>query len=74
VTYPHSNRIHISYKYGFFIDALIPGRYNKYSAAGPADTGGADTPLCRKVDRMPLHGLASVTIGVRPHQKEVPNA
>ncbi len=42
----------------------IPRMYNENNAADPAGVGGPDTPLCRKVVHMPLHGLASVTIGV----------
>jgi catechol 2,3-dioxygenase-like lactoylglutathione lyase family enzyme len=42
----------------------IPCMYNENNAADPAGVGGPDAPLCRKVVHMPLHGLASVTIGV----------
>ncbi len=42
----------------------IPCMYNENNAADPVGVGGPDAPLCRKVVHMPLHGLASVTIGV----------
>ena len=46
-----------------WILAAYNGDNARRSTAIPGD-GGPGAPLCRKVNDMPLHGLASVTIGV----------